>query len=61
MVIDVGITSTKDGVKGDVDYKSVKDVAGMLTPVPGGVGPVTIACSLLNMVLTIRKCLDGFS
>lgn len=50
IVIDVGIVETKKGVYGDVDADSVKEKAAILTPVPGGVGPVTIACSLVNMV-----------
>jgi len=55
-VIDVGIIKTKDGVCGDVDFDSVKEKAGKITPVPGGVGPVTVACSLLNMVKTFKNC-----
>lgn len=55
-VIDVGIISTDEGITGDVDQNSVKQKAGKLTPVPGGVGPVTVACSLLNMIKTIRNC-----
>ena len=57
-VIDVGIISTKDGICGDVDFNEVKAKAGKLTPVPGGVGPVTIACSLKNMLKTFRNCMD---
>jgi len=56
-VIDVGIIQTSDGVVGDVD-KSVEDVAGKITPVPGGVGPVTVSCSLLNMFKTFKNCLE---
>ncbi|HTW96436.1 MAG TPA: bifunctional 5,10-methylenetetrahydrofolate dehydrogenase/5,10-methenyltetrahydrofolate cyclohydrolase [Candidatus Methylomirabilis sp.] len=49
VVIDVGITKMPDGrVRGDVDAESVKDQAGYLTPVPGGVGPITIAAALRN-------------
>ena len=55
-VIDVAIVSTKDGICGDVDFGSVKDIAGKITPVPGGVGPVTIACSLENMIKTFKNC-----
>ena len=54
-VVDVGISKTNDGVCGDVDFDSVKNVAGRITPVPGGVGPVTVACSLRNMVKTFRN------
>ncbi len=48
VVIDVGTTRTQDGLKGDVDFDSVSPVAGALTPVPGGVGPMTVAMLLLN-------------
>ena len=56
-VIDVAIVSKKDGICGDVDFESVKNVAGKITPVPGGVGPVTVACSLRNMIKTYRNCI----
>ncbi len=57
-VIDVGIVKTKDGICGDVDFSSVKEKAGKITPVPGGVGPVTIASSLQNMLTTYRNCIE---
>lgn len=57
-IIDVGIVETKEGVRGDVDTTSVKEKAGILTPVPGGVGPVTIACALSNMVRIFRHSLE---
>lgn len=47
-VIDVGINRTADGLVGDVDFDSVAAVAGAITPVPGGVGPMTIASLLEN-------------
>jgi methylenetetrahydrofolate dehydrogenase (NADP+)/methenyltetrahydrofolate cyclohydrolase len=49
IVIDGGISKIGEKVMGDVDFESVKDVAGFLSPVPGGVGPVTIACLLENV------------
>ncbi len=52
-VIDVGINRTDKGLVGDVDYASVAEVAGAITPVPGGVGPMTIACLLAN---TLTAC-----
>lgn len=55
-VIDVAIINTKDGICGDVDFESVKNIAGKITPVPGGVGPVTVACSLKNMIKTFKNC-----
>jgi methylenetetrahydrofolate dehydrogenase (NADP+)/methenyltetrahydrofolate cyclohydrolase len=48
VVIDVGINRTDDGVVGDVDFASVREVAGAITPVPGGIGPLTIAMLLKN-------------
>jgi len=51
IVIDVGINRAATGeITGDVDFKSVSEVAGYITPVPGGVGPMTIACLLGNTV-----------
>lgn len=49
-VIDVGINRTDAGLSGDVDYDSVSQVAGSITPVPGGVGPMTRAMLLVNTV-----------
>jgi len=50
-VIDVGINRTAEGkLVGDVDYDAVVGHAGAITPVPGGVGPMTIACLLENTV-----------
>jgi len=56
-LIDVGIVKTKEGLCGDVDFEEVKDKVGAITPVPGGVGPVTVACSLKNMIETINNCI----
>jgi len=53
VVIDVGINRTDDGIVGDVD-PGAAEVAGYLTPVPGGVGPMTIACLLENAVRCAR-------
>jgi methylenetetrahydrofolate dehydrogenase (NADP+) / methenyltetrahydrofolate cyclohydrolase len=49
-VIDVGTNRTDDGLVGDVDFEPVSEVAGAITPVPGGVGPMTIAMLLANTV-----------
>ncbi len=59
-VIDIGINSITDpdGTKhvvGDVDYDSVKEVASWITPVPGGVGPVTVAILLRNTITALRR------
>ncbi len=47
-VIDVGISRTEDGIVGDVDFDAVQAVAGAVTPMPGGTGPMTIACLMEN-------------
>jgi methylenetetrahydrofolate dehydrogenase (NADP+) / methenyltetrahydrofolate cyclohydrolase len=47
-VIDVGVNRTDEGLVGDVDFEAAKEVAGAITPVPGGVGPMTIAMLLSN-------------
>jgi methylenetetrahydrofolate dehydrogenase (NADP+) / methenyltetrahydrofolate cyclohydrolase len=57
-VIDVGIIKTANGITGDVDFEEVKEIAGKITPVPGGVGPVTVACSLVNMAKTFKNCIE---
>ena len=51
VVIDVGINRTETGLVGDVDFASAASVAGAITPVPGGVGPMTIACLLRNTLI----------
>lgn len=53
-VIDVGISRTADGIVGDVDFKAVQKVAGAVTPMPGGTGPMTIACLLQNTLAAAR-------
>jgi methylenetetrahydrofolate dehydrogenase (NADP+)/methenyltetrahydrofolate cyclohydrolase len=53
-LIDIGITKVGDKVYGDIDFESVKDKAGYITPVPGGIGPLTIALLFRN-VLEIFK------
>jgi methylenetetrahydrofolate dehydrogenase (NADP+)/methenyltetrahydrofolate cyclohydrolase len=50
VIVDAGINVTDDGVVGDVDYTGCSEVAGAITPVPGGVGPVTNACLLRSVV-----------
>jgi methylenetetrahydrofolate dehydrogenase (NADP+) / methenyltetrahydrofolate cyclohydrolase len=53
-VIDVGTNRTEDGLVGDVDFDAASEVAGAITPVPGGVGPMTIAMLLVNTVKAAR-------
>lgn len=57
-VIDVGINRTDAGLVGDVEFSSAAEVAGMITPVPGGVGPMTIAM-LLGNTLAAAKAQAG--
>ena len=54
-VIDVGINRTDAGLVGDVDYDSASEVAGAITPVPGGVGPMTIACLIRNTFVSAAR------
>jgi methylenetetrahydrofolate dehydrogenase (NADP+)/methenyltetrahydrofolate cyclohydrolase len=58
-VVDVGINRTEAGVVGDVDFEAVRERAGLLTPVPGGVGPMTVAMLLRNTVLAARATVGG--
>ncbi len=50
-VIDVGISRTEEGLQGDVDFEAVREVAGHITPVPGGVGPMTVAMLMHNALV----------
>jgi methylenetetrahydrofolate dehydrogenase (NADP+)/methenyltetrahydrofolate cyclohydrolase len=54
-VIDVGINRTDDGLKGDVDFEGVRPKARAITPVPGGVGQMTIAMLLQNTLEAARR------
>ncbi|MES1972971.1 MAG: bifunctional methylenetetrahydrofolate dehydrogenase/methenyltetrahydrofolate cyclohydrolase FolD [Pseudomonadota bacterium] len=54
-VIDVGINRTEDGLVGDVDFAGAASVAGAITPVPGGVGPMTIAVLLRNTLVSAHR------
>jgi methylenetetrahydrofolate dehydrogenase (NADP+) / methenyltetrahydrofolate cyclohydrolase len=58
-VIDVGVSRTEAGIVGDVDYEPVAEIAGAITPMPGGTGPMTIACLLQN-TLQAAKMLGAF-
>jgi len=55
VVVDVGINRTAEGLVGDVDFAAVREVAGAITPVPGGVGPLTIAMLLRNTLLAAQS------
>ena len=55
IIIDVGINKTDTGIVGDVDFEEVSKVARAITPVPGGVGPMTIACLLSNTLECFKR------
>lgn len=59
VVVDVGINRTEDGIVGDVDYENVSKVAQFITPVPGGVGPMTVAYLMYNTFMAYEKSLGG--
>jgi len=56
VVVDVGINRLEGGLVGDVDFEAVREVAGWITPVPGGVGPLTIAMLLENTLSAALRC-----
>jgi len=57
IIIDIGISHVDGKISGDVDFDDVDDMAAFITPVPGGVGPMTIACALKNtLALWKRRC-----
>lgn len=58
-VIDVGVSRTEAGIVGDVDYGPVAEIAGFITPMPGGTGPMTIAC-LMENTLTAAQLQGDF-
>jgi methylenetetrahydrofolate dehydrogenase (NADP+)/methenyltetrahydrofolate cyclohydrolase len=55
VVIDVGMSRTEEGLRGDVDFEAASQRARLITPVPGGVGPMTIAMLLRNTVTAFRR------
>ena len=59
VVVDVGINRVEGRIVGDVDFERVKEKASAITPVPGGVGPVTIACLLENALIAYEKIHKG--
>lgn len=59
VVIDVGINRTDEGLVGDVDFENVKDKCSYISPVPGGVGPLTVACLMENTLLLHKEALKG--
>jgi methylenetetrahydrofolate dehydrogenase (NADP+) / methenyltetrahydrofolate cyclohydrolase len=59
VVLDVGMNRSEDGLHGDVDFDGVREVAGAITPVPGGVGPMTIAMLLRNTLTAAERAAAG--
>lgn len=59
VVIDVGTNRTDEGLKGDVDFDEAKEVAGAITPVPGGVGPMTVAMLMVNTATAAKAQAAG--
>lgn len=57
-VLDVGISRTEAGIVGDVDFESVQEIAGAITPMPGGTGPMTIACLMENTYAAYQMLKD---
>lgn len=58
VVVDVGINRVEDRLVGDVDFEAVAEVAGRITPVPGGVGPMTVTMLLENTLQAAIQCLE---
>ncbi len=58
-VVDVGMNRTPEGLFGDVDFEAAKEVAGAITPVPGGVGPLTIAMLLKNTLQAAKQMAES--
>lgn len=58
VVIDIGITPTVEGLMGDVDIEAAQEIASAITPVPGGVGPMTVACLLRNCVTAKKRQME---
>ena len=61
VIVDVGINRDGDKICGDVDFENVSKVASYITPVPGGVGPLTIAALLDNTVKAYEQKMQGLT
>ncbi|KKW36760.1 MAG: Bifunctional protein FolD [Candidatus Peribacteria bacterium GW2011_GWB1_54_5] len=59
VVVDIGITRTKDGLRGDTDFDALKEKVSAISPVPGGVGPMTVASLLQNCVRAKERQLEA--
>ncbi len=60
IVIDTGFVFEKGKLMGDVNFDEVKNVAGFITPTPGGIGPITVACLLLNTIICAERKFSQF-
>ena len=58
VVVDVGSNKTDDGFVGDVDFERVREVASYITPVPGGVGPLTVTMLLRNTLTAAQQSIE---
>ncbi len=58
VIIDIGMSQTIGGLKGDADFDALKDIASAITPVPGGVGPMTVASLLKNCVMAKKRQME---
>jgi methylenetetrahydrofolate dehydrogenase (NADP+)/methenyltetrahydrofolate cyclohydrolase len=58
-ILDVGMNRIKEGLCGDVDFENVKEIAGYLTPVPGGVGAMTITMLMRNTLAACKRQHEG--
>jgi methylenetetrahydrofolate dehydrogenase (NADP+)/methenyltetrahydrofolate cyclohydrolase len=58
VIIDVGVNRVDGKLVGDVDFEALKDIASFITPVPGGVGPMTITSLLQNTIETFKGCMN---
>jgi methylenetetrahydrofolate dehydrogenase (NADP+) / methenyltetrahydrofolate cyclohydrolase len=61
VIIDIGMSQTTDGLKGDADFDALKEIASAITPVPGGVGPMTVASLLKNCVTAKKRQIEKSS
>jgi methylenetetrahydrofolate dehydrogenase (NADP+)/methenyltetrahydrofolate cyclohydrolase len=55
VVIDVGFSKVEDDIYGDVDFLNVAPITSYITPVPGGVGPMTVACLMENLMIAYQN------
>jgi methylenetetrahydrofolate dehydrogenase (NADP+)/methenyltetrahydrofolate cyclohydrolase len=61
IIIDAGTAESDGSITGDADFENIKDLASFITPVPGGVGPVTVAMLLKNTVISAKKIANSMN